>query len=255
MPGIISEGNKHNWHEEMIYAADLNQVVQQIMIRMRSVVGEAPSIPLRIEQGANFYRRFRLQDFGWQPYALTEKLIRMQIREAADAVGILKSLNDGTFNVRNYRFLTADASNIFDLRMNSEETAALDFGSAVYDIELVLAELTAVAFGGGYTSAAIVADNGSGQGTITANGGTPFSVFAAGDLVFVENAENSGNNGTYTVATRSDTVLTFTDRIGYGFGSDNATDTAIGMYIAVPDEANVVRLCRGSVKLLKEATR
>ncbi|GAF95278.1 unnamed protein product, partial [marine sediment metagenome] len=77
--------------------------------------------------------------------------------------------------------------------------------------------------GGAYTSCDIDVNNGSGKGILTADGGTPFSVFSAGEKIVISNSEN-GNDGNYTIDSVGSTVLITTTVIA---GTDNSDDTQI----------------------------
>ena len=81
---------------------------------------------------------------------------------------------------------------------------------------------------GSYTEAAIDVDAGSTTGTITADGGTPFSIFSAGDLIYVTGAEQDATDGFYTLSAATNTVLTTNTLLG---GTDNATDTALVIHL------------------------
>lgn len=68
----------------------------------------------------------------------------------------------------------------------------------------------------------------------------------------------AGNDGTYKVGSKTDTVLTFTDYIN---GSDNADDTNLtgsvqtggsGLFLATKSTIGVVRLLEGTIKLSRE---
>lgn len=76
---------------------------------------------------------------------------------------------------------------------------------------------------GAYTECAIDVDNGASQGILTADGGTPFNIFSAGEEIIISNSEN-GNEGRYTIEAVADTVL-ITD--GIIAGGDNADDETI----------------------------
>lgn len=74
-----------------------------------------------------------------------------------------------------------------------------------------------------YTTCDVDADNGSSRGELTADAGDPFAVFDVNDVVEISNAEDSANDGEYTVYSRTDTVLTFTTTMS----TDNLADTSI----------------------------
>ena len=78
---------------------------------------------------------------------------------------------------------------------------------------------------GGYTQCAIDVNNGSNLGTFTANGGTPYSVFSAGDLIVVSNSVNT-NDGAYIINTATNTIITTETVLK---GTDNAADAALSI--------------------------
>ena len=83
---------------------------------------------------------------------------------------------------------------------------------------------TTVSQGGAYTSAAIVDDGGSGRGTITADGGVPFSIFSAGDAIELQNCEDGENDGVYYVYSATNTVITLTSKLPTSNGADTSID-------------------------------
>jgi hypothetical protein len=70
---------------------------------------------------------------------------------------------------------------------------------------------------------AVDVDNGSGLGTLTDEAGTRFINIRAGDKITITSSENS-NEGTYTVGTATESVLTMTGVIA---GTDNTDDEAM----------------------------
>lgn len=71
-----------------------------------------------------------------------------------------------------------------------------------------------------YTSAAFL----DSADTLTADGGTPYGVFQASDVVEIIDAEDAANKQTLTVSTATNTVLTFS---GTPTLTDNTTDTRV----------------------------
>jgi len=77
---------------------------------------------------------------------------------------------------------------------------------------------------GSFTSVDVDANNGSDKAVLTADGGTPFSQFQAGDVVAIENAEDPDNNSTSkTVDSASNTVITLTTTLT----DDNSDDESL----------------------------
>lgn len=83
-----------------------------------------------------------------------------------------------------------------------------------------------ITFAGAYTSAALVQDDGSGRGTITADGGTPYAGLSAGERIELKNCEDAANDGEYTIYTVTDTVITLTIPLP----DANAADTSITIH-------------------------
>lgn len=94
-----------------------------------------------------------------------------------------------------------------------------------------------ISFAGAYTSAALLADNGSGQGTITADGGTPYSGLFIGETIELDNCEDALNDGEHVILSVSDTVITLTRPLQI----TNADDTTMDIITAF-DWSNVVKL-------------
>lgn len=70
-----------------------------------------------------------------------------------------------------------------------------------------------------------------GAQTFTANAGDPYAIFEAGDEIMVMDAEDAANDGAYTIATVTPTVIT---TVGAP-GANNVNDTTI-------------KICRGTVE-------
>ena len=75
-----------------------------------------------------------------------------------------------------------------------------------------------------FSGVAVDVDDGTGKAVLTANGGTPFEVFDAADVIEISNAESSLYNGTYTVFSTADLGATMTLTTVLP-GSDSAADT------------------------------
>ena len=123
-----------------------------------------------------------------------------------------------------YRYGTVQAANLvayWDLdegygSVTTDESANTNNGT----ITGVQAELA-----GAYTQCTIDVNNGSNLGTFTADGGTPYSVFSAGDLIVVSNSVNT-NDGAYIINTVTNTIITTETVLK---GTDNAADAALSI--------------------------
>ena len=89
------------------------------------------------------------------------------------------------------------------------------------------------------------------MGKITAQAGTPFNGWVAGELIYIADSENVTNDGIYEIWSVSDTEIVLKSPL---LGSDNATDSAIAISKVFLDETNVVGFTYGSVTLKDEAT-
>lgn len=112
-----------------------------------------------------------------------------------------------------------DIETAMGTRLSAIETIADQIGTDLGNVNYQYENLVQVGKHAGYTSAAIDHDGP----TITANGGSPFSVFDVADVLLIENAEDAGNNGEYTVSSVSGTVLTLSANLAV----TNAADTSI----------------------------
>jgi len=243
----------------MTYAGAWSDYIPHLRVLIKSNNGGiAATFPLRLQQGAIFLMRVPLERLDGAKHDLDNWLVRGAIREAVDSSAVVGGV---TVQSKDYTFIEGtgrvrsggSAGGYFDLLLLADETAAMTFDAGVWDLELVKVDLTAITQGGSYTSAALV--KGTTQGTLTANGGTPFSGVSAGDIIRLSSCENALNDGVYIVASRTDTVLTFTKPLGFGFGSDNAADTAVVLQIMDPNESYVIKLVQGSARLDKAVTR
>jgi len=86
---------------------------------------------LKIDQGATLRKPFTWKA-GGEPVDLTEFTARMQIRETIDAEEVIAELT-----TENGGIIIGPDPGAFQIHMPATDTAALDFDSAVYDLELV----------------------------------------------------------------------------------------------------------------------
>ena len=85
---------------------------------------------LKLDQGATLRKPFTWKA-GGEPVDLAEYTGRMQIRETIDAEEVIAELTSDNGGI-----IIGPDVGTFTLYMSATETAALDFDSAVYDVEL-----------------------------------------------------------------------------------------------------------------------
>lgn len=98
----------------------------------------AAKLKLRIEQGATFTKPllWKNKDSG-TPIDLTGCIARMQVRASIKSATVLLSLT-----TENDRITLGDAAGTILLELTAEETAAITWTSAVYDLEIVFPNAT-----------------------------------------------------------------------------------------------------------------
>jgi hypothetical protein len=87
---------------------------------------------LVIEQGATYEQGLVYNDSAGEPVDLTDHTARMHIREAYDSEDALIELT-----TENGRITLGGTAGTIVLYISDEDTEALDFSSARYDLELV----------------------------------------------------------------------------------------------------------------------
>ena len=91
-----------------------------------------------IEQGTTFRRTFKYKSSTGDPISLENHEIRMQIRKTVESstseLSITESSGNGT-PATSFDVSTTN-TNEFDLIISKEDTAAMSFNTAVYDIEI-----------------------------------------------------------------------------------------------------------------------
>ena len=91
-----------------------------------------------IEQGATFTREFKYKNSEGIAIPLTNYAVRMQIRKTVESstseLSITESSGNGT-PATSFDVSTTN-TNEFDLIISKEDTAAMSFNTAVYDIEI-----------------------------------------------------------------------------------------------------------------------
>ncbi len=130
---------------------------------------------------------------------------------------------------RDLRLAAVDPANVEDqvgelMTAAASAVASADtFMTSIYWQNQIVVSIGAP---GGYTSAAIDVDNSSDAILTAANSTTPYSVFAAADVIQISNAETAAHNDTRAVkaATTPGNTLTFEAVLA---GTDNTEDTAI----------------------------
>jgi hypothetical protein len=254
--GIL--GTTNYLSEEMLYATEWLGAFPFKRVVVNSSGGLAAPLQLSVQEGSLFLHRFVVRDVQLNSWDLTDYIVRMKIRADDYAGAVQADLSEGegttTGNAGVINYLDAG---YFDVLMDAVATAAFAWDAAVYDIFLVQVAAVELAHGGGFTSLNVDIDDGTGKGKITADGGTPFNagVVSVGNLIRLTDAEDAKNNGVYTVQARTDTVLTFEKVIGLGYGTDNAADTAMKVYVLTPAEANAIKLTSGAVTLSRAVSQ
>lgn len=129
---------------------------------------------------------------------------------------------------RDLRLAAVDPANVEDqvgelMTAAASAVASADtFMTSIYWQNQIVVSIGAP---GGYTSAGIDVNNGSGKAVLTAaNSTTPYDVFLAADVVQVSNAETAAHNDTRTVEGTPGATLTFTTTLS---GLDNTDDEAV----------------------------
>lgn len=85
-----------------------------------------------IEQGATFTRTFTWLDENDDPYDITGYTARMQIRLKKESPSTIASLT-----TENGGVTITGASGIIAVTISASDTAAMDFKTAFYDLELI----------------------------------------------------------------------------------------------------------------------
>ena len=207
---------------------------------------------LVIEQGSEFELQLVfLDEVTLEKLDFANYTIRCKAREAYDSVSAIFSYTED-----NEHLILDPDTNMWRFRIDADDTAAFNFDSGVWDLELVPITQTSIPIAGAYTQAAIDVSNPDlvplTHGVITANGGTPFGTAgaAAGDIIRVTTTEN-GNEGSYVLYSATNTILRTTSILN---GTDNSADTTINISLLELDEANVQRWLNGAAALKREAT-
>ena len=92
-------------------------------------------INLVIYQGATFDKTYQWQDANRNPMDLTGFTARLQVRSRVDDDTILLGLNtEGTIDKR---IVLGGTEGTYQLVLSAVNTSALDWGSGVYDMELI----------------------------------------------------------------------------------------------------------------------
>lgn len=99
------------------------------------MINRPANIDLDIYQGATFDKTYQWQDVNRNPIDLTGYTARMQVRSsvAADAT-LLELTTEGTIDKK---INLGGTEGTYQLVLSATNTAALTWGSGVYDLELV----------------------------------------------------------------------------------------------------------------------
>jgi len=91
----------------------------------------AGTLDLFVEQGATFSYTLTLNDSAGAPVNLTGYTARMQMRRSVQSPDILISLTTA-----NGRLVITPLTGVITMTISATDTAALNFQSAVYDLEI-----------------------------------------------------------------------------------------------------------------------
>ena len=91
----------------------------------------AGTLDLFVEQGATFSYTLTLTDSAGAPVNLTGYTARMQMRRSVQSPDILISLTTA-----NGRLVITPLTGVITMTISATDTAALNFQSAVYDLEI-----------------------------------------------------------------------------------------------------------------------
>lgn len=156
------------------------------------------------------------------------------VREAIDALQKMLSINSA---VEGYRDHLLDQQAGYD-NVSNQINGLLDDLFQIRDrvknemdtLTFTYEELVFPYSSGNFTSVQIQ-ENVSGKGVLTANGGTPFSVFQAADKIGISNTENrvidANGEATYTVSSVDGGGASITVATTFPSGSQDAGDKTI----------------------------
>lgn len=203
---------------------------------------EAAFQPIYVEQGSQYSVPFKWYGPDQEtPVDLTNKALELII---------VQNKNDSTpiYKIGSPTNLTKDANGNIIPIISAVVTSTFAFGRGFYELSSVNYTGSAIVTGGAYTLANIDVDDGNSRATITADGGTPYSGLAAGDLIQVSGLTDSDNDGVYEIYSVTNTVITTTLIMN---GSDVSSQAAIS--IQPLNEGTRKRLAEGPVILTAEA--
>ena len=91
-----------------------------------------------IEQGTTFKRTFKYKDSTGTAISLESHAIRMQVRKTVESSTVELSITETSGNGTPATVFDVSTTNTneFDLIISKEDTAAMSFNTAVYDIEI-----------------------------------------------------------------------------------------------------------------------
>ena len=165
----------------------------------------------RIEKGNYWANNIKVIGGDNVGVAMSSGMVIMPIASAegdpSKIIDILGPWNDTVL-------VDGDTTHLISVVIGGDKSAKWNFTQGYYALEYYgYAASTALSLDyqvAAYTSAALVDNNGSAQGTITANSGTPFTMFAAGDRILISNANTAANNGYYLVVSQTGTPSVLT---------------------------------------------
>ena len=197
---------------------------------------------LTIEQQTSFLKVFQWLNSNNTPIDLTGYETELEIRNGnGRRVDVFDTTNGLCVN-------GADGKMTFTVPAGRVEEYLLDEG-ARYSLKVFNQTGSEIAETGGWTSTSFDVDDGTGRGSMTANGGTPFSGLVVGDYVSVTitTSDSVEHSGIYKIETQSNTVLTFASVLG---GEDSNQSTNVSIFELDPDR--FYRLSEGKFTFSEE---
>lgn len=198
---------------------------------------------LVIEQQTSFLKVFQWLNKSNAAIDLTGYDTELEIRDLNGSI-------IDTYSTANARCTNgSDGKMTFSVGAEVVENYKIEKG--VYSLKVFKQTGSAIVEAGAWTSTNFDVDDGSGRGSLTADGATPFSTLAVGDYISLAvTTSGSAHSGIYKIEEQSNTVLTLAT-ILEGVDSNQSTDVSIYKL----DTVNFYRLVEGEIEFSKESAR